>query len=244
MADKDNRDKILQYESNFKYADGLIKTPKKWISYFWSSYYKKVAPIISSKIGRCEKVVFIGIGEGDVIPMLSDEERKKVIGIDINASSLLSAEKYVKAILADAADMPFESNSVDLIVCNQVLHHIIGQGTLETTLRECYRILRKEGEFIVIEPNSFHPSGMLINIANRFHKYHLLTGGSDHEFSISPLHLMRLLRKCNFTRLKGSALTFSHYRFSIFLQRAINLIDDRLSRFYLLGLINTYTAVK
>ncbi|OGW40603.1 MAG: hypothetical protein A2Y97_05110 [Nitrospirae bacterium RBG_13_39_12] len=241
---KKNLKEKLHYESKFEYSKGIIRTPEKWKNYFWAAYYKKILSSLRSKITKYNRVVFIGIGYGDIVPSLQFEDRIKIIGIDVNFNSLLSAKEHTSVIMADGSCLPLKSNNVDLVVCNQVLHHIIGQGTLDATINECHRILKCGGEFIAVEPNSMHPSGALINIANRFHKYHFLTGGSDHEFAISPFHIFRVLRNNGFSILKSSAVTFSHPRFPLFIQKIINVLDNKLSRFYMGGLINLYIAVK
>jgi SAM-dependent methyltransferase len=242
--EKDTKSRIIQYESKFEYSKGVIGTPVNWKTYFWNYYYKKIMPYISDRISRSKKVLFIGIGSGDIVPMLNDEDKRKIIGLDVNFNSLLSAKQQTTVMMADGSQIPLKSNSIDLVVCNQVLHHIIGQGSLESTISDCYRVLNKGGEFIAIEPNSLHPSGALMNMANRFHKYYLLVGGSDYEFSISPFYMLRLLRNNNFLKLKTSVITFSHPRFPVFLQKIINKIDDKFARFYPVGLINLYAAVK
>ena len=238
------KDKIICYESEFEYSKGIIRTPRKWINYFWANYHKKISPLLSSEIAKCNKVVFIGIGGGDVVPSLYFEDKRKIIGLDVNFKSLLSVREHAKVVVADGSSIPLKSESIDLVVCNQVLHHIIGQGSLEAAINECHRILKRGGKFIAIEPNSLHPSGVLMNVANRFHKYHFLSGGSDYEFAISPFYIFKLLRNNSFSTLKSFAVTFSHPRFPVFLQKIINSLDRILSRFYLAGLINFYMAVK
>ncbi|MEW6108967.1 MAG: class I SAM-dependent methyltransferase [Nitrospirota bacterium] len=238
------KDKILQYEKDFEYTKGIIRTPEKWSRYFWDNYYRKITPFMIEKITGCRRVVFIGIGAGDIVPFLDNEQKSRIIGIDINLNSLMSAAKHTKVILADGSNIPLKSGGIDLVLCNQVLHHIIGQGNLDNTIRECYRILREGGELVAIEPNSLHPSGALMNLANRFHKYHSLTGGSDYEFSISPFSILRILRNNKFSGLKSASVTFSHPRFPVVLQKIINMVDDKFSGLYLAGLINLYSAVK
>jgi ubiquinone/menaquinone biosynthesis C-methylase UbiE len=244
QIDKDIKEKIVRYESEFKYGPGILNTPRQRISYFWDYYYKTLAPFLSNKIKGAERVIIVGIGSGDIVPFLDESEKRKIIGIDVNPESLQLAAQHVSVIESDASNMPFENGSADLVICNQVLHHIIGQGSLDATIRECYRILRKEGEFIAIEPNALHPSGIVLNIANRFHMYNYLTGGSDYEFSISPFYMRNIMKKNKFIKLKCSAVTYSHPRFPVALQKIINLCDKKLSRFYFAGLINLYTAVK
>lgn len=199
---KELRSKIIHYESEFEYSKGIIRTPRKWVNYFWENYYKRIGLCLGNEIAQCNRVVFIGIGSGDVVPSLPDEDKRKIIGLDINFKSLLFAKGHTKVIMADGSNIPLKSEYIDLVVCNQVLHHIIGQGSLKATINECHRVLRRGGKFIAIEPNSLHPSGMLMNLANKFHKYHFLSGGSDYEFAISPFYIFRILRNKNFSKLK------------------------------------------
>lgn len=241
---KDSKNKALKYESEFEYGRGILRTPRNWISYFWNRYYEKIQPYFNGEIAKCTRIVFIGIGGGDIVPFLNQEDKRKIIGLDVNFKSLISAKEHVAVIMADGSAMPFKCGSVDMVVCNQVLHHMLGQGNLEATIDECYRILKKDGRFVAIEPNSLHPSGALMNMANRFHKYNFLTGGSDYEFAISPFYMRRLLKKKAFSMIESFVVTFSHPRFPIFLQKMVNIFDDRFSKLYLAGLINLYSAVK
>jgi len=241
---KDSKREILQYESKFEYSKGVIRTPRRWIEYFWKNYYKKIQPYFNREIAKCTRIVLVGIGGGDIVPFLNQEDKRKIIGLDVNFKSLISAKEHVAVLMADGSAMPFKAGTVDMVVCNQVLHHIVGQGNLEATIAECYRILKKDGRFVAIEPNSLHPSGALMNMANRFHKYNFLTGGSDYEFAISPFYMRRLLKNKTFSRIESSVVTFSHPRFPIFLQKTINLCDNKLAKCYFAGLINLYTAVK
>jgi ubiquinone/menaquinone biosynthesis C-methylase UbiE len=241
---KQAKNNALDYERTFEYARGVLRTPVSWQKYFWDAYYRKVTPFLTACIAGSSRVVFIGIGSGDVVPSLRAEDRVKIIGIDVNFRSLVNAREHAKVAVADGSNLPFLSGSADLVICNQVLHHITGQGTLDAAIGECARILKQGGRFIAIEPNSFHPSGMLMNLAAGLGVYHLLSGGSDYEFSISPRRIQRLLNAHGFVAAQPQAITFSHPRFPIFVQRVMHAADRRLSRLYLAGLINIYSAVK
>lgn len=238
------RNKALDYERIFEYTRGVLKTPLSWQNYFWDAYYRKITPLLSDIIARSSRVVFIGIGGGDVVPSLSAEDRAKITGIDVNFRSLLHAREYADVVVADGSRLPFADGSIDLVICNQVLHHIIGQGTLDAAIGECARILKKGGRFVAVEPNAFHPSGMLMNLAARLGIYHRLSGGSDHEFSIPPGRIQNLLKIHGLSPANPQAVTFSHPRFPIFMQRMIHAADTRLPDLYLAGLINIYSAVK
>lgn len=47
--DKDSKNKILQYESRFTYSRGILRTPQKWQSYFWSYYRDRTNPFLKRR---------------------------------------------------------------------------------------------------------------------------------------------------------------------------------------------------
>jgi SAM-dependent methyltransferase len=241
---KQTKNSALDYERVFEYTRGMLRTPASWQKHFWDAYSQKVTPFLSDCIAAASRVIFIGIGSGDVVPSLRREDRMKIIGIDVNFRSLVYAREHAQVAVADGSNLPFLNGSADLVICNQVLHHIIGQGTLDAAIGECARVLKQGGRFIAIEPNAFHPSGMLMNLAAGLGIYHLLSGASDYEFSVSPRLIQRLLKAHGLSAATPRAITFSHPRFPIFMQRIVHAADDRLSRLYLAGLINIYAAVK
>src|SRR4030042_2424276 len=100
---KKNLKEKLHYESKFEYSKGIIRTPEKWKNYFWAAYYKKILSSLRSKITKYNRVVFIGIGYGDMVPSLQFEDRIKIIGIDVNFNSLLSAKEHTSVIMADGS---------------------------------------------------------------------------------------------------------------------------------------------
>lgn len=61
----------------------------------------------------------------------------------------LEDEKYIKA---DARDLPFESDSIDYIICDQVLEHI-PMADVSTVLYNIRRVLKVGGRCVIIVPD-------------------------------------------------------------------------------------------
>jgi SAM-dependent methyltransferase len=59
-------------------------------------------------------------------------------------------------ILADAAYVPFRSNSFDAIVCSELLEHVLDPPSV---LREVHRLLRSQGEALICVPFLFRIHG-------------------------------------------------------------------------------------
>lgn len=216
------------YEGRFEYGKGILNlTPQGWISHFWTTHRQKVASTLEAMIGTNSIVLFTGVGKGDVIPLLSCKNAI-FVGIDLNKMWIAQARKYCNCIVADGSRIPLKNESIDLVICNMALHHIVDQNGLESVIKESFRCLKKDGVFLSFEPNSFHPSGMLLNLINRFRLYHSLFGGSNYESAISPLLLLKILKKI-FPKAEMGNFTLSHPRLPIFIQK---LIFNKLDSFF------------
>lgn len=100
---------------------------------------------------KAGKALDIGTGLGDLaIEVAKRYPGLKITGIDIakqsirEASSRAKAENLINADfkLADVHDLPFEDNSVDLVVSHGALHHL---RELPRALSEIYRVLKPGG---------------------------------------------------------------------------------------------------
>lgn len=238
----DRVNKAKRYERDFEYGKGIIPTSKKCLSYFWKTHYNKVFESLKPFIHEARTILFIGVGEGDVISALPIEN-KTVIGIDLNTKFLSHAHGCCRALAADGTIIPLKNCSIDLVICNMVLHHIVGQEGLEKALHESRRVLKDGGRLVAFEPNLFHPSGMAMTLLNRFHLYHALMGGSDYEYALSPFRIARICRSL-FKKTEIKAITFSHPRFPVFIQKMCFSLDQYLSGMYPFSFSFALEAIK
>ncbi|MEP6780731.1 MAG: methyltransferase domain-containing protein, partial [Gemmatimonadaceae bacterium] len=90
----------------------------------------------------------VGTGLGDIPNAIQREAKSQslsvnVTGIEISESMARHARKRTPHIVAaDARELPFASNSVDVITCSQVLHHLSDDKANELLL-ECSRVARR-----------------------------------------------------------------------------------------------------
>ena len=113
-----------------------------------------------------DKVVLdIGCGAGGKTVFYASKGVKKIVGIEIldkyrkEAEGL--AEEYklkdkFEFVAGDAAGMPFENETFDTIIMNDAMEHV---DKPEDVLRECYRILKKDGKLYLNFPPYNHPYG-------------------------------------------------------------------------------------
>ncbi|MBI4778181.1 class I SAM-dependent methyltransferase [Candidatus Desantisbacteria bacterium] len=139
----------------------------------------------SSKV----RVLDLGCGPGDFTRHLIDMGFSP-LGIDISRDLLkINKERNPDAffVCGDAEDLPFNDASFDIVVCTFVLHHF---NVHKQIINEAYRVMKHEGIFISVEPNSWNPV--------TWYQHNLPFGKKKHEDSINErifglLYLKRFL---------------------------------------------------
>ncbi len=112
--------------------------------------------------GVDEIVMDIGCGWGTFVFILAGKV-KKMIGLDISEKSIelcrnIAEEKGIEGIeliCADAAQTGFPDNSIDVIICADLVEHLYPDIYLGI-VKEVYRILRPGGKFIIWTPHRGH----------------------------------------------------------------------------------------
>lgn len=113
-------------------------------------------PVAISKIKKGGVVLDLGCGAGFDCFLASKKVGKtgKVIGVDMTEEMIkkakLKAEKIgvknVEFVLAEIEELPFEDNSVDIIITNCVINLTPDKTK---TFKEAYRVLRKGGKMYI-----------------------------------------------------------------------------------------------
>jgi 2-polyprenyl-6-hydroxyphenyl methylase / 3-demethylubiquinone-9 3-methyltransferase len=90
------------------------------------------------------RLLDVGCGGGLLAPHLTGYHH---VGVDLTASALEVAERHGvdETHVADAADLPFEDASFDVVVAGEVLEHVTD---LEGTVREATRVLKPGGTLV------------------------------------------------------------------------------------------------
>jgi SAM-dependent methyltransferase len=141
-------------------------------------------------------IVAIGAGGGGLLRLMWHETRVLRVGIDINHTVLATEGRvHFEPIEGNAYSLPIRDRSADIVLFDYVLHHLMGQGMIESALNEGGRVLRNGGYLIAREPSSWSPSGVALNLANKFRLMNFISGASNYEFAISPGSLLHLLRR-------------------------------------------------
>jgi ubiquinone/menaquinone biosynthesis C-methylase UbiE len=144
-----------------KVQEHNIKRFNKWagsydtgiVSIFFKRCNRKVCQLVNLQDGM--KVLDVGCGTGSLLKELSRSGKElNLYGIDlspemINAARVkLKDEKRIELYEKSAADLPFESNFFDYVVCMNSLHH---HPDPEKSLTEMTRVLKPGGVMILMD---------------------------------------------------------------------------------------------
>lgn len=132
---KDFEDNVYtQYKYNRK--------PKKII--------EKIINIVKS-MDKNAKILSVGSGDGYVERYIVEHAKRDIICLDLSLKGVSLAQKRdLKVFLGSVYNLPFKSNSYDLVLAVHIFEHLIQP---EAFLQEINRILKKNGDFFMSLPN-------------------------------------------------------------------------------------------
>jgi SAM-dependent methyltransferase len=129
---------------DFSYIDPY-ENPKLWNTFFM--------PIIKKmkKYKKNGKILDIGCSSGYLLKLAKDSQFE-TFGVELNPNAVkYGNENYGLNILnKDLESANFDSSSFDIIVCSQLMEHIVNP---ENLLNEINRVLKKDGILIIDSPN-------------------------------------------------------------------------------------------
>ncbi len=138
----------------------MTDTAKAYYEAYWSrSGYQptdqtvkgKVLDLFARYVQPDHDALDVGCGDGKSATWLG-QHAASYRGVDISASSveLVRSRGYDADVIADAAVLPFDDSSFDIVVCTEVLEHLM--FPLDAA-HEIKRVLRPGGHVVVTVPN-------------------------------------------------------------------------------------------
>src|ERR1041384_5761370 len=102
------------------------------------------------------KVLDVGCGTGRFLENLPTTYQR--MGVDVSVGMLeIAREKGLEVQQASGDDLPFDTDSFDLVASFALFHHIIEPNLVRATLREMVRVVRPGGAIIVWDHNPRNP---------------------------------------------------------------------------------------
>ena len=130
---------------------------------------------VLKQVPREATLLDVGTGLGDIPCRAREEARRNgvdltTIGLDAAAELALASQCSVDiAVCGDARRLPFADNSVDIVMCSQVLHHFAGNEAA-ALLREMDRVARVRVIVSDISRSWIAAAGLwLLSFPLRFH---------------------------------------------------------------------------
>ena len=120
----------------------------------WSSSGEQFEALVRSHLTPASSVLDLGCGRGGVVELFWKEVRLAA-GLDPDAASLAEHRaRGMPVVTARGEQLPFASDSFDLVVSVWVLEHL---PSPESVFREVRRVLRPGGHFVFLTPNLRNP---------------------------------------------------------------------------------------
>lgn len=122
------------------------------IDTLWRNHVTKILKPFAPK-----KILDIATGTGDLALALTTLNPDKIIGLDLSANMLSIADQKIKAnnktdiislVKGDSENLPFDNDSFDAIT---VAFGVRNFENLEKGLIEIHRVLKPNGQFIILE---------------------------------------------------------------------------------------------
>ena len=169
------------------------------------TFYKRLDTIKELGRGLNGNILDIGCGYGFRTIGLSEQISGDVVGVDTDKERIAEAETYVKENkiencrfeTMDAARLAFKSSSFDVIVADEMIHHV---EDLSRVLREMYRVLRKGGVAVISDHNKWSVASELVRFAHF---------GSQREKLFSAKEIASRFKKTGFNHIKSKHILFT-----------------------------------
>ena len=191
---------------------------------------KRLISELASEIGVNHKeirILDIGCGTGDLI---SDFVSKYAcFGIDVSGEAVKKAkQKGVNAYKQDIEErLPFTENFFNIIVMSEVLEHVI---RTDYVLKETWRVLNKEGFFILTIPNVNSPLSWIMQVFFDYPPLYSARYKSTHVRDFTLRTIKRALTNNGFRihRIQGTYVYPFSNAFSRFIASRINRLSEMI----------------
>lgn len=113
----------------------------------WRTSEESTKQLISTYARQGQKVLDVGVGMGRLLEGFEDLDR---YGMDISTGYLkIASKKGIKTCYSMIEDMPYKTESFDMVICTDVLEHVID---LHLCITNIVSVLKQEGILVLRVP--------------------------------------------------------------------------------------------
>lgn len=241
-ADK-KKQQLSYYNRNWSEHNTCYYQPDIAGFYDYKQIHATILTLLEAFGGSSGKILEIGVGKGDLalkIFMKLEHREMRYVGIDISEEGVKIAQQKASDfsfLIADGIYLPFKSQQFDIIICSEVIEHIIGK---ERVLFEISRVLLDEGILILTTPNPSALNNLLPKVINKIRGRY--SSDQPVEEQIKRRELADMLKGCSYEVLSHTGLICRPYTVAIFERRLHRPLVMLRGLFEYLGKHNLFGA--
>jgi len=231
MADRITHGTPIEKEDNLL---DRFSSPDRF-DYFAKSFFAVEKALVAEKVATVVPrgtVLNVGCGRHGVERILFPKSDYAIYGVDTNEESLrilANQRTYEGLAKGSITSLPVPSASVNVVYLRLILHHLLApKNLLGDGLRECFRVLKPGGMLVLVEPNSWHPVGALMNLAHAL-RLDMYIHGTNDDVALSPLMLRRQLSTFA-SDISTHVVSYAWRRLPVSVQTLSNRIQTRMGR--------------
>ena len=158
---------------------------KRYSSKYARMYHDWWTDLMLKHITIKGRVLDNGCGVGYILERFGPDN---AVGMDLSMNMLRhAAKRFDKLVLGSSQQLPFKANTFDIVFCRGLLHHLPDP---ELGIREIHRVLRPNGQVVIVDPNDSFLSRLPRKIARGGEHF-----ADDHK-SFSKTKLEKMLEPC------------------------------------------------
>lgn len=124
---------------------------------FFSPLYTKVEELLTPHLRTASRMLDLACGTGEIIARLAPHyTHVEFFGLDLTPAMLDRAKRKTENLhnvhwaVGKADQLPFPENYFSIVLCSESFHHF---PKPKETLQEIFRILKKDGIFLLVDPS-------------------------------------------------------------------------------------------
>ncbi|MGB2297759.1 MAG: class I SAM-dependent methyltransferase [Flavobacteriaceae bacterium] len=116
-------------------------------SEYWDKIENSTLDIINKALKKNQNILDVGVGLGRLLNKIDVPVNK--YGIDIDLNQLKMVDKSINVCLSKVEDIPYKDDFFDVVVCTDVLEHVLD---LNTAISNIIRCIKPGGKLIIRVP--------------------------------------------------------------------------------------------
>lgn len=177
----------------------------------YSSIIKVLKKLLGDRLEEGSKLVDLGCGTGNFTVRAAEQLKGKIFGLDISMGAVRRTKAKNADIFClggDIEQIAFKDNSFDLVIFSGVLHHF---EDLKESLREGYRVLKKNGVLFSYDPNLSNPFMWLYR--HQRSPFFSKAGKTENERLLSASEMKIGLEEAGFNKVNAFCISGVTFRY-------------------------------